>query len=267
MADPRKSATPTCCGTWPRRRSRSRRPRRIAARGRAAVLDGPPDPGAGRRRPGRVRGDDRARAGARAAEVAGDARRRGLAADRLGRDEQRRHRRRGRRRRRVAGGLRGASRQLAAPCACRPRTAARWPAPTGRWRCDAPARRRRPARPRPAAPSRSRGARGQRGRAASCADSMRRPSPGVIPDVTCVVGRMLDRMHRTLCLVIALVLGGCAGTSGGSLHVQPDPLRSQRRRVPAPGLLSRARAPAALAGRIVGTVYAGVFASSWSPPA
>ena len=38
--DPRKSATPTCCGISPRRRRRPRRPRRLAARGRAAVLDG-----------------------------------------------------------------------------------------------------------------------------------------------------------------------------------------------------------------------------------
>jgi len=52
---------------------------------------------------------------------------------------------------------------------------------------------------------------------------MRHRSPRLLPEVTCVVGRMLARMLRTLlCLLIALVLGACAGTSGGSIKYDPN---------------------------------------------
>jgi len=44
----------------------------------------------------------------------------------------------------------------------------------------------------------------------------------VNPEVTCVVGRMLARMRRTLYLLIVLVLAGCAGTSGGSIVYDPN---------------------------------------------
>jgi hypothetical protein len=33
---------------------------------------------------------------------------------------------------------------------------------------------------------------------------------------------MLARMHRILCLLIVLVLAGCAGTSGGSIVYDPN---------------------------------------------
>ena len=84
---------------------------------------------------------------------------------------------------------------------------------------------------------------------------MRRRSPGVIPDVTCVVGRMLARMHHTLCLLIALVLVGRRDLR--RLDIQPDPLRSQRRRVPAQSLLSRPWCLRPSTAAIDGTVYAG----------